>query len=148
MSFYKRDVDGNVIRNRVILVIPEDEEVRVEQSHKDEVNINNIVRKHGLELIAKTQALQELRFDDVVGNDFQESMNMLLKAKESFESVPSEIRKRFDNDPAKFMDFVHNGDNKDEMVKLGLMRPEDPAPEPIQVVMVNPQETPPAEPAP
>jgi phage internal scaffolding protein len=148
MSFYKYNTDGTVIRNRHGLdcqqAIEDGEEVRVEQHHKDEVNVNNIVRKHGMELITKVAALQEFTYDDVVGNDFQESMNILLKAADAFESVPSDIRKQFDNDPAKFLDFVHNPDNKDQMITWGLM--EAPVEQkPIEVVVTNPPpvETPP-----
>jgi len=124
--------------------IEEGEEVRVEQSHKDEVNINNIVKRAGgMELVAKVAALQEFQYDDVTGNDFQESMNALIKARDTFQNVPKEIRKRFDNDPARFMDFVHNPDNRDELINMGLMN----APEvvtPVEVVVTNPPETPPA----
>jgi len=124
--------------------IIEGEEIRVEQSHKDEVNINNIVKRAGgMELIAKVNALTQFEYDDVTGNDFQESMNAIIKARDTFDQVPSEIRKQFDNDPAKFMDFVHNPDNSDALIEMGLKK----APEvisPIEVVVTNP-ETPPAE---
>jgi hypothetical protein len=123
--------------------IEDGEEVRVEQHHKDEVNINNIVRKHGIELISKVAALQSFEFDDVTGNDFQESMNAMLKAKDTFEQVPSKIRKQFDNNPAKFLDFVYNPDNQDKLVEMGLAE-KTPVMEPLQVTVVNP-EPPPAE---
>lgn len=140
MSFYKTDEKGEIIRNRVQLVIPEDEEIRVEQSHKEEVNINNIVKRHGMDLIAKTAALQSFTFDDNPNNDFQETMNMILQAEKSFSSIPSEIRKKFDNDPAKFMDYLHNPDNKDQLIEWGLAK----APEeikPVEVLVTNPPET-------
>jgi len=143
MSFLKH-IDGLLIRNRVQFEPDLDEEIRVEQNHKDEVNINNIVKRHGLDLIAKTAAMQTFTFDDNPNNDFQETMNAILKAKDSFASIPSEIRKRFDNSPAKFLDFVRNPENKDELVNLGLAQrpPETPI---VQVQVMNPQpaETPP-----
>lgn len=149
MGFKRYDSEGNVIRKRVTIdcqkAIKDGEEVRVEQSHKDEVNINNIVRKHGLDLIVRVQALQQFQYDDVTGNDFQESMNAIIKARDTFSSVPSDIRKQFDNDPAKFMDFVHNPENHDAMVEMGLAnKPVVQAP--IEVLVTNPLETPTAEP--
>lgn len=141
MSFVKYDENGKIKRNRVTIdcqkAIEEGEEIRVEQSHKDEVNINNIVKRHGIDLIAKTSAMTQFRYDDVTGNDFQESMNAILTAQESFGSLPSEVRKKFDNDPVKFMDFAYNPDNHQAMIDYGLADPESPPPEPIQVVMVN-----------
>jgi len=142
MSFYKKDETGEIIRKRVQLTIPDDEVIRVEQSHKDEVNINNIVKRHGVDLIAKTAALQQFTYDDNPNNDFQETMNMILKAKDSFSTVPSEIRKQFDNDPAKFMDFIHNGDNQQQLIDWGLAKAPE-TPQPIEVVVTNQPETPP-----
>lgn len=147
MSFRTFDDNGEVVRKRVTLdcqkAVEDGEKIMVEQSHKDMVDINNIVKRHGVDMIAKVAALQEWRYDDVTGNDFQESMNAILRAKDTFNSVPSEIRKQFDNDPAKFMDFVHNPDNQEELVNMGLANPPVPEPEPVAVVVTNPPETPP-----
>jgi len=122
------------------------EESKTEQSHKTEVDINNIVARHGTELISKVAKLQQFTYDDVTGNDFKESMNAILKARESFSSIPSEIRKYFDNDPAKFMDYIHNPENKDQLVKWGLMEP-DQVIQPMHVIVDTPPpvETPPVE---
>jgi phage internal scaffolding protein len=138
MSFYKRNEKGEIIRNRVRLVIPEDEPVLTEQSHKKEVDINNIVRKHGMDLIRKVAAMQEFEFDMNPHNDFQEMMNAMIKAKESFSSIPSEIRKQFDNDPAAFMDFVRNEENQQQLIDWGLANAPEPEPQPVQVEVVNP----------
>jgi len=143
MSFYKTNEKSEVIRKRVQLKIPKDEVIRVEQSHKDEVNINNIVKRHGMDLIAKTSALQQFKYDDNPNNNFQETMNMILKAQDSFSSVPSDIRKQFDNDPAKFMDFIHNGDNQEQLIEWGLAKAPPETPQPIEVVVTNQPETPP-----
>ena len=149
MSFVKRDVNGVQIRNRVVLdcqqAVKDGEPVRVEQSHKEEVDINNIVKRHAgqMELIAGVAALQQFTFDDVTSNDFQENMNAILQAKETFEKVPSEIRKRFGNDPAAFMDFVHDPNNNDALIQMGLKEPPEPAPAPVQVQVVNPESPPP-----
>ena len=145
--FRKYDTDGNQLgidQGEHIF-----EETKTEQSHKSEVDINNIVAKHGTELISKVAALQQFTYDDVTGNDFQESMNAILKAKESFTLVPSKIRREFDNDPAIFMDFIHNPDNKDQLVQWGLMNPEQVI-QPMHVIVDNPPpvETPPDKPAP
>jgi phage internal scaffolding protein len=144
MSFRKYDADGNQLgldKGGHVF-----EETKTEQSHKAEVDINNIVKRAGnMELIAKVNALQEFVYDDVTGNDFQESMNAILRAKEAFTSVPSGIRRQFDNDPAKFMDFVHNPDNADKLVEMGLAKKPEVV-EPIEVVVTNPPETPPADP--
>jgi phage internal scaffolding protein len=82
--------------------------------------------------------MQEFEFDMNPHNDFQEMMNAMIKAKESFSSIPSQIRAQFDNDPAKFMDFVRNEENKQQLIDWGLMNPPEPEPQPVQVEVVNP----------
>jgi phage internal scaffolding protein len=149
MGFYKYDENGDrVIRKGkgkdCQAAIEAGEEVRVEQSHKEEVDINNIVRKHGADYIQKVAKLSEWRYDDVTGNDFQESMNALIKARDTFADVPSSIRKQFDNDPAKFLDFVQNPDNAAAMVEMGLAVKQEPEP-PVEVAVVSAPETPPVE---
>lgn len=142
--FYKKDDEGNPIRRRVVVDCSEDE-VIVEQSHKDEVNINNIIKRHGIDLVAKTNNLRssDYTFDDIPGNDFQEAMLKVIKAQDTFMTIPSAIRKKFNNNPAEFLDFVQNPENMDEMVNLGLATRKAPE-QPIEVVVTNP-ETPPTD---
>ena len=42
-------------------------------------------------------------------------------------SIPSDIRKQFDNNPGKFYEFVSNPDNKDELIKMGFIEQSLPA---------------------
>jgi hypothetical protein len=141
MSFYKYNEDGSIVRKRVVLDCSDDELI-TEQNHKDEVNINKIIQRHGIDLIQKTSVIQQLVFDDNPNNDFTEVMQMMVNAKDSFMSLPSEVRKQFDNDPAKFVDFVRNGDNQQQLIDMGLaVAPEEV--KPVQVVVTNPETTPP-----
>lgn len=146
MSFVKRDDLGNVIRNRVAIDFT-NEKVITEQSHKQEVDINNIIRRHanGMDLVSRTARLksQEFRFDDVTGNDFQEAMFKINKAQDSFDRLPSQVRKKFGNNAAEFLDYVQNPENADELIKMGLANAPAPKQQPIEVVVINP-ETPPA----
>jgi len=141
MPFTKTDSNNEIIRNRIQYTQPEDEEIRVEQSHKQEADINNIVRKHGLDLIAKTAAMQTFRYDENPSNDFQEVMQAVITAEQSFNSIPSDIRKKFDNNPAKFMDFIYNPENKQAMIDMGLSPEPEPKPAPVEVQITN-SETP------
>lgn len=146
MSFQKYDENGQVIRNRIMLdcqqAIKDGEIVRVEQSHKDEVNINNIVKRHGADLIAKTASLVQLRYDDVTTNDFQETMQLIVKGNETFMSLPHEVREEFRNDPARYMDYIRNPENKQDLIDRGWMIGPEPEEPPVQVVITNPEETP------
>lgn len=136
MAFARYTKTG-IKRNQVGLDCSGDP-VITEQCHKADCDINNIIKKHGTELIAKTALLRskEYQFDDVTGNDFQEAMFKITKAQETFDSLPSQIRKEFNNSPAQFLDFVQNPDNQDRMVELGLAI--KPAPQqPVKVEVIN-----------
>jgi hypothetical protein len=142
--------DGKPYRYKKAVIDCSKDEVITEQSHKEDVNINNIIKKHGMDMIQKTALLksQEFVFDDVTGNDFQEAMQKVTRAQQTFDDLPSEMRKRFDNNPAKFMDFVHDDSNLQEMYDLGLAMPPEET-QPVEVQVVNqPTETPPTEPQP
>lgn len=143
MSFYNRDEEGNIIRKRVVTDCSESEDnpLITEQSHKAECDINAIIKKHGVDMIQRTSRLMQenMRFDDVTGNDFQEAMEKVTKAKTEFLKLPSAIRDRFDNNPAKFLDFAHNPDNLDEMNKMGLIKVTPQAQAPVQVQVMNPE---------
>lgn len=152
MSFYKYDKNGNQIRYKKAVIDCQaainckdnPEEVRVEQNHEPTTNINMIVKNHGLDLIQKTANVQQLTFDDVTTNDFQEAMMLMMRGKETFMSLPSDVRKEFDHDPAKYLDYVHNPENHDAMIERGWIKSPPSPPEPTQVVVMNP-ETPPEE---
>lgn len=115
------------------------------QAFKDEVDFNNVLRKYDKTgLITHVNNARAHYGDYTEVNEYQESLNMVLKAQADFDALPGDVRKRFANDPGNFIEFVTNPDNLDEMRDLGLADPDEPDPQPIQVVVTNPPE-PPAE---
>lgn len=55
--------------------------------------------------------------------DFITAQNTVIKATEMFNSLSSEVRKEFDNDPAELLKFVSDDKNYEKAVKLGLVEP-------------------------
>lgn len=92
------------------------------QSYRDECDINNIMGDVERSGAAQWLATREGTFEDVTGVDFQSAMDTIVRAQEAFEDLPSNVRDRFANDPARFLDFVHDEKNRAEMVALGLAR--------------------------
>lgn len=127
MSFYRYDDNGNVIRNRVITTCLD--ESLTEQAHVKELDVNQIVKRHSKDLIQKANELMTSQFsmDNLPGNDFHEAMQIVQKASKSFTSLPSQVRKQFNNSPAQFLDFVQNPANTDAMVAMGLAIAPPPA---------------------
>lgn len=108
---------------------------RTVQSDAMETDINVIVARFGLTgmLPQNVRPPIEADFIDVV--DFRDAMNAIRAAQESFAAMPANVRERFQNDPARFVDFCTaevDGKlaNLDEMRKLGLAvdRPVEPLP--------------------
>lgn len=53
--------------------------------------------------------------------DYQTSLNIVIAAEQSFSRLPSKVRERFENDPAKLVAFVSDVKNRDEAIELGLI---------------------------
>lgn len=111
-----------------------------EQSHKKDCDIGNILRKYdktGL-LVHVNNAVAE--YGDFSGtNEYKESLNKVIQAQETFMELPSEIRKKFGNDPGNYLEFVSEPKNKEEMIKLGMII--EPKKEPVFKVQIEERET-------
>lgn len=119
------DVNG---RRRVRTLV--EGETRTKQSMKDETDINLIVRQYNrngiiTHLSQKMPSYDDMAHDNVIGHtmDLHAAMNFVKAAESAFMELPPELRKRFDNDPVKFVTFCDDPENQDEMVKLGLADP-------------------------
>ncbi len=96
-----------------------------QQHFKDECDINLIIKRYTRSDIALMAAMSNMQYGDYsTPVDFHEAMNIVLRAQEQFEALPSSIRDKFDNDPAKMLDFVSKKENIEESVKLGLLNRE------------------------
>lgn len=88
---------------------------------KESCDINFILAKYhnnGILPIMKSPAL----FGDYSNAlDFHQAQEIVRKAMEQFEELPSKLRDRFQNDPAQFLEFMEDGENHDEAVRLGLL---------------------------
>lgn len=102
-----------------------DEKSMTEQSHKKKCDINNIMKKYRqtgeLPLSSKTP----MYGDFSSGETYHEACNLIIEAKEDFMKLPSEIRKRFGNDPGKLVDFLNDPNNLEEAMDLGIIEKMD-----------------------
>lgn len=98
-----------------------DEPTLAQQHFKDQCDINRIVKQYAAtgEVPANTRMPLP---DDFVGiTDYHTAMNAVRRGEEAFNALPALLRERFKNDPAEFVDFCLNPDNKAEAAKLGLV---------------------------
>lgn len=102
-----------------------------DQTQAASTDINNIMKRY-----EKTGQLEDLIRMGMAGDTgmfygdftdaptFQEALNITLHAQEQFGRLDAHIRNRFENDPAKFLEFATDEKNKDEMRKMGLLKPQ------------------------
>ena len=92
-----------------------------QQHHKDECDINNILRQFSITGLLPESPLSP-RYGDFTGiGDYHTALNRVIAAQDEFEALPAQIRARFDNDPAQLIEFLENSDNRPEAEKLGLV---------------------------
>lgn len=103
---------------------------RTKQAHKQECDINHILARYKRTGVLDFQQRHEPQYGDVTAIDFQEAQFTVAKANGMFAAMPAHLRARFDNDPGKFLTFVHDERNRVEAEDLGLLKPRAAAPAP------------------
>ena len=106
-------------RNRVTLKFTEPS--MTQQNFKDECNINSIMKRY-----EKTGILSHVSgktpihgdFSDIP--DYQATLNKITEAGEAFASLPAAVRRRFNDNPAEFVEFCVNPENGADLVEMGL----------------------------
>lgn len=105
---------------KVLKVLTKCGSSHVEQHHRTE--IKKMVERAEANGLFRASVRFEGEMDDYPNYDFQEAQFMMAKAQSMFESMPSGVRSRFENNPAKFMDFVNNPKNQSELISMGLAK--------------------------
>lgn len=111
---------------RVQTLIPENykPDFPTEQQHKDKVDVNNIVKKYQAGGPWPVSGKQGVYADLTSITDYQDMLESVRFAQNAFESLPAQIRDRFQNDPENMLAFLQNPANKEEAIKLGLVQSE------------------------
>lgn len=146
MSIHLRNTNPNLNSNLSItsliprlpisITFPENSQY-TKQEFKDECDINVILAQYQNSGEIPNLNERQGQYMDCTGLDYMEHMNKIVEANNLFSELPASIRERFANDPARFLDFVHDENNRDEMRTMGLLRP-------VEVVVKPPSDDPPA----
>ena len=93
-----------------------------QQHFQEECDIINIIKRHDRNGIIEHVQRGQARYGDFSHvKDYREALDMVKEAQDEFMSIPSDIRKQFDNNPGKFYEFVSNPDNKEQLIKMGFI---------------------------
>lgn len=105
----------------------------VQQQFKQDADINELVRRFGLLGKVPEPVTDPRYYGDVADMpDLRTALERIRDAKDRFAALPSRVRTRFRNDPAELFAFLDDPSNRDEAVKLGLLKAPvaPPSPEP------------------
>lgn len=112
------------------------DESKTVQSQAEEADINVLVRRFGITggLPANFRPPEFLQSDEIF--DYQQAQNLIIEASRNFMLIPAETRKFFDNDPLKFVEFAQDENNLPKLRELGLAKPVEAPPRPVEVRVV------------
>lgn len=132
-AFGNYDTDSASLESALVCEDPS----LAQQHQAEDADINVIVRRFGITGVIPQGFVVPQYADYPEVFDFRQAQEALRDASQRFMEVPAEIRGRFLNDPWKFMDFVSDPANIDEVVRLGLaVKKPEPEPEKVQKVEV------------
>lgn len=95
--------------------------VMTEQSHRDSCDINVIMKKYEKSgLISHVSDVNPNYGDFTQVSDYHSARNQLIAADAAFMTLDAKVRKFFDNDPARFLEFMANPQNAEKAIELGL----------------------------
>lgn len=146
---YVTDSKGQIKKDKDGKPIPLDPGL-TKQEMSGDTDVNRIMAKYEPGLATKMLHAAAMGGDygDLTNvPDFRESMHKVMEAEEAFRMMPAKLRARFDNEPLKMLEFVHNPANREEMYELGLaIRPQPTAqPEATSKASQGVKEAPPKE---
>lgn len=90
------------------------------QYFKEQCDINNILAKYKSSGVLFATKTPPTYGDFTEVQTYQDAQNLLIQAQESFNDLPSDVRRYFNNDPREFIEFASDQKNLDEMRRLGL----------------------------
>lgn len=104
----------------------------VKKEFQDQTNINSMLKR--FKVTGQIPVNKNMpQYGDVSGvKSFHDAHEVVQQAYDSFDTLPSAIRKRFGNDPLSIIEFLDNPSNLEESYSLGLRdRPIQPAVDPL-----------------
>lgn len=108
---------------------------QVQQHMKDHTDINKIMKKyHQTGMINHLNNRQGQYLDLSKVKDYQQSLDTVIEAQQSFMTLSSEVRKKFNNDPQEVINFLKDPKNTEEAIILGLKQKPKPPSENQQII--------------
>lgn len=94
---------------------------RTKQAHKDECDVNKIVRRFEKTGVLSHVAATQASYGDFSPIEYRDAVEMVMKAEQAFMDLPARVRARFGNDPGEFLAAAENPGMRAEFEALGLL---------------------------
>lgn len=121
---------------------------QADQSQRDENNISLLVKKYKPDELAVYLAAKQANRPVIENHDFSqepelmESMNIALRIRQEFESLPEMIQNMFKGKPSEFLKFCENPKNLPQLVQWGLAEKVEQIQKEIEPSKSKPEPTP------
>lgn len=107
-------------KKRIRVSIANHEPSLTQQSDQKQTDIHYIMKKFERTGVLDHNTKHEGTYGDHGSMpDYVAAHQMIADAKTMFETVPATIRAKHDNDPAKFLDWINNEKNREEILESG-----------------------------
>jgi phage internal scaffolding protein len=91
-----------------------------EQCHAEQCDVHSIMKRfQRTQMLDHVNAFSGEYMNLADGFDFHMAMNQIAEAHSMFETIPSSIRAKFGHDPARFLEWIQDEDNRAEMLEMG-----------------------------
>lgn len=119
------------------VLAPHSDELVTKQEMKDECDINNILKIYqqtGIYTHVSNLASQAVYTDLPDSFDYQDALHTVMRAEDSFSTLPSMVRDHFQNDPAAFLTALTDPSQREKLTEWGVFEkpPTPPAREPVE----------------
>lgn len=92
---------------------------RTKQSFKDQCDVNKIIKKHQITTAASHAMLfPPEAYADFEGQDLLSAYQLIGRANEIFDALPSEVRNEFNNDALRFAAYASKPENVNRLGEL------------------------------
>lgn len=108
------------------------------QEFAEECDINALMARYEKTgVVSHVNRAQPVFLDTTLYKGLQASMDAFNEAADAFRALPAAVRKEFDNDPQKFVDFAVDEKNIERMREWGLAAPAPVKPAPVEVLVTG-----------
>lgn len=112
--------------------VSEMEPSHTRQEFAEECDINTIMKRYqATGVVSHVDPRQPFYLPEGPVPDLMTALQVMKDAETAFMSLPAEVRREFDNDAMKFVEFASDKENLDQMREWGLAPPAPAPAEPV-----------------